>query len=231
MELTLHMDGGSRGNPGPAAAGVVILAQDGRTMLEAGYFLGTATNNVAEYEGLVRALRYAAENGATRVKIVSDSQLLVRQLKGEYRVRSAVLQPLFDEAKRLLAGFERWHATHVSRDQNTRADRLVNQALDARRDVVLGGSASASMPAAANANAASVSAHWAVRFTRQPPKTCPMSGAHGSVFRFGPDTPAGVCVFAAQAVLDSGVLGGDLAARQIRCPRCGAQIQIAPCQE
>ena len=79
MELTLHMDGGSRGNPGPAAAGVVIQAADGRPVFEAGYFLGTATNNVAEYQGLLRALHTRPRTCATRVKIISDSQLLVRQ--------------------------------------------------------------------------------------------------------------------------------------------------------
>lgn len=230
MELTLHVDGGSRGNPGPAAAGVVVTREDGTPLLQAGYYLGVATNNVAEYEGLLRALRVALDHGASAVQIVSDSQLLVRQLKGEYRVRSADLRPLYEQAQDLLKQVRHWRTRHVAREHNRQADRLVNQALDARRDVVLD-STGATAAKAHEIQAKEPSAHgpqWVVRFSERPSKTCPMSGAHGSVFRFGPDTPAGLCVFAAQAVLNSGVLSGDRAARQMRCPRCGAVMQLVP---
>ena len=233
MELTLYVDGGSRGNPGPAAAGMVLTNEDGTTLLQAGYYLGVATNNVAEYEGLLRALRAALERGATSVKIVSDSQLLVRQLKGEYRVRSDDLRPLYEQAKALLSRLEHWEVRHVMREHNHRADGLVNQALDARRNVLVecavGKPADESPHGAGLPEAAAGDwPRWAVRFAQQPPKPCPLSGVQNAVFRFGPDTPSGMCVFAAQAVLASGVLSGDQAARQLRCPRCGVVMQLVP---
>lgn len=233
MELTLWIDGGSRGNPGPAAAGFVITREDGTTVLEAGQHLGIATNNVAEYEGLLRALRAAAENGATSVKIISDSQLLVRQLRGEYRVRSADLRPLYEQVMAMLKRLTRWEVRHVTREHNQRADGLVNRALDAKRDLVIANAAphSPNVPAAeigAQAAGASQWPRWAVRYAQQPPHPCPLSGIQNVSFRFGPDTPSGMCIFAAQAVLNSGVLNGSPAARELRCPRCGVQMQLVP---
>jgi ribonuclease HI len=138
MQITIHIDGGARGNPGPAATGVVIQSVDPAcTLHEAGYFLGRATNNVAEYQGLIRGLELAVELGATDASIFSDSELMVRQVMGRYRVKSPDLKPLFEKVQRLLPRLNRWRIGHVYREENKRADELVNMAIDAKRDVVV----------------------------------------------------------------------------------------------
>lgn len=137
MGLVIHVDGGSRGNPGPAGAGVVIRTESGERVHEGGYFLGSQTNNAAEYHALIRALQRAAELGATALAIRSDSELLVRQITGEYRVKSATLQPLFEQAQMLLLRVPLWNLQHVRREQNTRADQLANQAMDEGHDVIV----------------------------------------------------------------------------------------------
>lgn len=133
----LHTDGGARGNPGPAGAGVVITAEDGETLVyEAGYFLGETTNNVAEYTGLIRGLDAAARLGFDAVVVRSDSELMVKQLKGVYRVKAAHLKPLHREAGDRLGALASWRIDHVLRAKNKRADALANRAMDAGRDVV-----------------------------------------------------------------------------------------------
>lgn len=142
MNLIIHIDGGSRGNPGPAAAGVVIHdADSGRVVHEAGYLLGRATNNVAEYQGLIRALKLAIQMGARSVDIRSDSQLMVRQITGDYRVKSPDLAPLCKEAQTLLLTIDTWQLRDVRRHENARADELANLALDRGGDLVLSATA------------------------------------------------------------------------------------------
>jgi ribonuclease HI len=136
LHVTIHIDGGARGNPGPAAAGVVIRAADDGTILhEAGVFLGPATNNVAEYRGLLWGLEAAERLGATEIDCFSDSQLMVRQIRGEYRVKNAGLRPLYEQALSLMQGFDRVELEHVRREQNKEADRLVNLALNRKGNV------------------------------------------------------------------------------------------------
>lgn len=131
MRLVVHVDGGSRGNPGPAAAAAVVSTPDGEVLAEASEVLGVATNNVAEYRGLLLGLRRARELGATEVDVVNDSELVARQVNGVYKVKHADMRPLFEAATRELAEFERWTVRNVPRAQNAAADALVNQALDA----------------------------------------------------------------------------------------------------
>lgn len=136
MRLSIHIDGGSRGNPGPAAVGIVIVdADSGQALRETGVHLGQATNNVAEYQGLIRAVQAAVELGATELLIHSDSELMVRQVLGQYRVKSEDLRPLYQQAMTLLRKVPKWTLTHVRREKNQRADQLVNAALDAGIDV------------------------------------------------------------------------------------------------
>lgn len=136
LRVRVEVDGGSRGNPGPAGAGVVVRdASDGQVLQEFGVFLGKATNNVAEYRGLLAGLERAAELGAREVEIVSDSELLVRQMKGQYRVRNSGLLDLFEKAQQLVGRFEECSFRHVRREQNTAADRLANQAMNLKRNV------------------------------------------------------------------------------------------------
>ena len=131
MKARLETDGGARGNPGPAAAAYVLEAEDGTLLAERGEAIGVATNNVAEYRALVAGLRKAVELGVDEVEVVSDSELLVKQMTGEYRVKNKDLMELSLEAKRLERQFDRVRYTAVRRAKNERADRLVNEALDA----------------------------------------------------------------------------------------------------
>lgn len=136
LDVIVNIDGGARGNPGPAGAGVVIKdARRGTILYEGGLFLGRATNNVAEYSGLLAGLRAAAELSADTVHVVSDSQLLVRQMTGVYRVKNHGLIPLYEQAKELAGQFEECSFEHVRREHNTAADRLVNQAIDHKTNV------------------------------------------------------------------------------------------------
>jgi ribonuclease HI len=130
VKLVVHVDGGARGNPGPAAAAAVVSAPGGEVLDETAVVLGRATNNVAEYRGLLLGLERAQELGATEVDVFMDSELVAHQVTGRYKVRSADLAPLHEQATRALAGFERWSMTPVRRAQNAAADALVNRALD-----------------------------------------------------------------------------------------------------
>ena len=130
MSIVAYIDGGARGNPGPAGYGVRIEDEAGALIEEFHGFLGSATNNVAEYNGLLAALRYAREHGHRKVRIKSDSELLVKQMRGEYRVKNAGLQPLYREACSMAHGLERIIYEHVRREQNKDADRLANLAMD-----------------------------------------------------------------------------------------------------
>ena len=129
--LVVHVDGGARGNPGQAAVAAVVATPDGDVVAERGERIGVATNNVAEYRALLLGLALAAEHGARAVELVGDSELVVRQVRGEYRVKDAGLKPLHAEVRAALTGFDEWSIRHVRREQNARADALVNATLDA----------------------------------------------------------------------------------------------------
>ena len=133
MRLVVHVDGGARGNPGPAAAAAVVSTPDGDVLDEAHEVLGVATNNVAEYRGLLLGLERARALGATEVEVVNDSELVAKQVNGLYKVRHPDMRPLHAEAAAALAGFDRWTVRSVPRAQNAAADALVNAALDAAR--------------------------------------------------------------------------------------------------
>ena len=128
--MTVWIDGGSRGNPGPSAIGVVLRGEGGELVEEVGRTIGVATNNVAEYRALLEGLDMASRHGARRIEIFSDSELLVKQMRGEYRVKNEGLRGLFAEAKLRLEGFDQATIRHVPREENALADALVNQALD-----------------------------------------------------------------------------------------------------
>jgi len=131
VKATLFADGGSRGNPGPAASGAVLFAGDGTVLAEIGEYLGIATNNVAEWSALVSGLQRARELGVEDIAIRMDSELVVRQVTGVYRVKHADLIPLHAKAKSLLRTFKSVDIRHVPRKQNAAADAVVNQCLDA----------------------------------------------------------------------------------------------------
>jgi ribonuclease HI len=128
--FTAHCDGGSRGNPGPAGYGAVIEDSHGQVVARLSGFLGRQTNNFAEYKGLLAVLTWAQQHGARRLRVVSDSELMVKQMKGQYKVASPALRPLWEDAKRLARGLERFEIRHTLRGGNREADRLANEAMD-----------------------------------------------------------------------------------------------------
>jgi ribonuclease HI len=130
MKVVVYVDGGARGNPGPAAAAAVVSTPDGEVLDEAAELLGHATNNVAEYRGLLLGLRRALELGATEVEVVNDSELVAKQVTGAYKVKHPDMRPLHAEARAALGRFERWTVRSVPRALNAEADALVNSALD-----------------------------------------------------------------------------------------------------
>jgi probable phosphoglycerate mutase len=127
---TAHCDGGSRGNPGPSGYGAVVEDPQGRVVARLGEFLGIQTNNYAEYSGLLAVLKWAIENGAKQMRVVSDSELMVKQMQGKYKVASPVLRPLFEEARKRARQLERFEMRHTLRGGNQEADRLANEAMD-----------------------------------------------------------------------------------------------------
>ncbi len=129
-KVVVHVDGGARGNPGPAAAAAVATSPDGDELAERSAYLGQGTNNVAEYRALLLGLELARELGARQVEVVNDSELVARQIGGEYKVKHAGLKPLYLEAMRALREFDHWSVRSVRREGNPRADELVNETLD-----------------------------------------------------------------------------------------------------
>ncbi len=129
-EIVAYCDGGSRGNPGPAGFGVYIQDSGGKALAELSEFLGTHTNNFAEYSALLAALEFAIDHGHRSLRVISDSELMVKQMKGQYRVNSPELRPLYEEARRRVPKLDRFQIQHVLREKNRHADRLANLAMD-----------------------------------------------------------------------------------------------------
>jgi ribonuclease HI len=128
--IIAYCDGGSRGNPGPAGFGVYIQDETDKTLAKLSEYLGIRTNNFAEYSGLLAALKFAVAQGRRRLRVVSDSELMVKQMKGQYRVNSPDLRPLYEQAKRLALQLDRFEIRHVLREKNRHADHLANLAMD-----------------------------------------------------------------------------------------------------
>ncbi len=148
MKLSIWTDGGARGNPGPAGAGIYIRDENGRTVCWAGFYLGEATNNVAEYQGLLRGLRAAKELGGTQLAVHCDSELIVKQVNGQYKVKNPTLRSIYEEVIAEMANFEQVTVKHVYRSDNAQADQMVNEAVDARGDVSKGETETQTSPAA-----------------------------------------------------------------------------------
>ncbi len=260
MALEIFTDGGARGNPGPAAAGVVIRDEQGRSILEAGYYLGNATNNVAEYTAMLMALEAAVGFGADEIVLYADSELMVKQLTGEYQVKNAKLAELFEQAQRLLIRFDSWQVKHVRRAENKQADALVNKALDAKRNIVefqLGDARPEDRPEPADAAGQSPTAAPARRTdpAQAPANTADTAGGEvivkvvrapirggclagmrqGQEFTFAETVPAGLCIYAAKAAIDTVLAMRHAAAEdetpdpvRVRCgkPGCGAEFEV-----
>ena len=234
MHLILHTDGGSRGNPGPAGAGVVLLDADtGQTRHEAGFFLGSMTSNQAEYEALLRGLDAARELGATRISLRADSELMVRQLNGQYKVKASHLKPLYQKAMKSLYSFkEEPRIEHIRRELNERADELANLAMDRRLDyVVPGGDVASRVDEHAASTTTDLPAFTAtLAATRsRGARSCIAGQSTGTPHHFGPRTPESVCLHAAAAALGpDGPLAWLPSKRrgETRCHACGLRITL-----
>ncbi len=233
-KVTIHVDGGARGNPGPAAGGVEIRDQStGEPVHEAGYYLGRMTNNVAEYKALVLALQHAVRLGVQDAQVFTDSQLMARQLTGEYRVKSPLLKPFHEQAQALLGQVPAWRIHHIPREQNRRADQLANMAMDAKDDVVITGEGGDNdeqpAPPGRLPEPAAVRC-WEVCFTSPAGPQCPVGHHVGQKFRFGPITPSGMCVEAAVAAMPDRRPEPEAGAgpSKAACPRCDAGLRIDP---
>ncbi len=200
MGILIHIDGGSRGNPGPAACGIVIQdASHDLILHEAGYFIGEATNNVAEYQGLIKALQVALEMNLKQVHVISDSQLMVRQILGQYKVKADNLKPLHRQATELFAQFDNWRFEHVKRAHNQRADAVANLAMDAKRDIV-------------------------AQSTAAPGTSTPVAPQASTSLTLSVVTPAPCCLRYAKEV--AGESDNPAAIQTLTCPDCGAMFDI-----
>ena len=208
--LTLEFDGGSRGNPGPAGIGVVVRSGDGTPLVTLGRFIGRATNNVAEYRALITALQQARALGAKKVVVRGDSELVVKQMRGEYRVKNADLRTLYDEAKALVAHFAHATIDHNYRHKNALADKLANLAMDKKADVTDvngGGKADGGEPRGAGVGASALD---------EPSPVAPDPGDRFACARCG-------CVV--ELVKPSSIRPHQL--KPFAC-QCGAKLQPAP---
>jgi ribonuclease HI len=186
--FVLEFDGGSRGNPGPAGIGAVVRAADNTPLITLGRFIGRATNNVAEYNALITALREAKNLGAHRIIVRGDSELIVRQMNGQYRVKHPDLQPLYQEAQQLLREFDEAHIEHNLRHKNALADKLANLAMDRKADVT---DADAPEPAAVD-QSSPVATKAGDRFA------CPRCGCSIDVLSASPVRPHQLRAFVCQ---------------------------------
>lgn len=246
MGLIIHVDGGSRGNPGPAGAGVVIADAGGTLIHEAGYFLGQQTNNAAEYHACIRALQRAARCAPDSIRVCSDSELLVRQITGEYQVKSPRLEQLYRQVQLLLLKVPRWQFKHIPREQNKRADQLANLAMDAGADQIVfdlddapanGAAAAAPTPAAGEHGDGPRQMRVEVA-TPPPPGTCPAGGFDAAAYTVDQRVPAGWCLHAAQTLIPTLLAMRNTDAHEfaaipvlsLRCTRgdCPAQFRVAP---
>lgn len=252
MTLIVYADGGARGNPGPAGAGVVIATEDGQPLFEAGFFLGRQTNNAAEYMALIHALQRAQAFGTQPLTIRCDTELVVRQITGVYRVKSPKLQALFEQVQMLLLRVPRWHIEHIPREQNSRADELANMAMDRAADVII---TDVQSPADSDppqpdtrpsvegqsAEAPDEPATRTVRITADRlPNTdhCPAAPWHCEEVFIGATLPGGMCVHAALSLLPTviAVQSTDPAETRsiptmtVRCNRtdCDAVFHVCP---
>lgn len=255
MRLLINVDGGSRGNPGPAGAGVTVRDEADRCLYEAGFFLGRMTNNQAEYHGLLKALEFVARSRAAEVCIQADSELLVRQINGDYRVRNAKLIDLYETAMAGLCSIGKWSVQHVRREFNARADELANLAMDRGEDVILrdastppatspassrsgraGKAPTATKPATTAlrhgpSGATKPAGRILVRCVRSPADgVCPAACRRGTEFVFEAVMPAGVCLSVAGELLAAvqAAAGGRGHPGEVGCttPGCGARFTI-----
>jgi len=242
MAWKAYIDGGSRGNPGPAASGVLIYNPNDKIIFAGGFFLGQKTNNQAEYSALIKALELLALNRANAINIYSDSELLVHQINGTYRVKNPQLKLLYQKSQQLLEGFENWKIRHIPREKNAQADKLANQAMNAGRDVILTDEGKltgqpTSAPPSSSADRISgtnVVEVFVVQGSGQ--KICPANCKRGQLFVFKEITPPGFCIEGCAAVLDAVLALKDMDDRKssdqttmtARCAKsgCGAVFEI-----
>ncbi len=235
----LYVDGGARGNPGPAACAYILKEPNGATIESEGIFLGETTNNVAEYTGLLKGLQSAKKHNIKILHIFSDSELMVKQIIGEYRVKSENLLKLYQQIQRLLLSLDRWQIRHIKREFNSEADQLVNKVLDSKAGQSQQQQQAINKPQPAPTHTSGSSAKSnipkiLVEVTKAPEEgTCNAKLQQGMCFVFTSVVPAGFCLYAAQSVLPTVLaMQRDLSPGsppiQIRCSNseCGAVFKL-----
>ena len=221
--FVLFTDGGSRGNPGPSAAAFILADPDGRTVHAAGHHLGRATNNVAEYQALVLGLTEALGRGVRELTVCSDSEFMVRQINGQYKVKSPGLKPLYGAATELIARFDRVDVQHVRREQNVPCDTIVNRCLDAGTDV----SDAPGPPGGGRSDWPADT--FTATCTTDGYEGCPGVVSAGGNWPFDGTTPAGLCVHAAARILaavGAAKPGARSAIAHCAKPGCSAAFRI-----
>jgi len=210
MTFKAFIDGGARDNPGPAAAGIQIVDQGDNLLFAGGFFLGRLTNNQAEYRSLITALELFDKAGISEICIYTDSQLMARQITGEYAVKSPALKDLHGQAVEKLKGFDRWEIKYIPRKENAAADKLVNKTLNAGRDIVvtdtmgLAGPRLEAGPSVSGKGSATPKTNVEVFAIKGAGKdACPAKIKRGQLFVFEDATPAGLCNHACAAVIDA----------------------------
>ena len=226
-KIELYVDGGARGNPGPAAGGYVIMDSEGNVIRSEGFFLGEATNNIAEYSALLKGLESVREIDVREIDIFSDSELVVKQIIGEYRVKNRAIGEIYLRVQQVLLSFDRWQIRHIPREENTHADRLVNEALDDGLH----------LPKKRSSAADSESDTKIMLEVLNAPceGACSAGMKKGMCFVFSEIVPPGLCVHAANSVLPSVISMRKSQANdsdntlQIRCekPECGGIFKIS----
>lgn len=225
-KIDLYVDGGARGNPGPAAGAYVILNSDENIISSEGFFLGKTTNNVAEYSALLRGLAAVQDLKIKEINIFSDSELVVKQIIGKYRVKNSDLKEIYLQVQQALLSFDRWQIRHIPREMNKQADSLVNEVLDDKLNA----------PKQVNQSTEPASSTKVMLEVLNPPSegTCASEMKRGMCFVFSEVVPPGLCICAANSVLPSVIAirrsPSDYEdTLQIRCerPECGAIFKIS----
>ncbi len=238
----LYVDGGARGNPGPAACGYILKNSDGGIIESEGIYLGETTNNVAEYTGLLKGLQCARKHKVRALHIFSDSELMVKQIIGEYKVKSEKLEPLYYQIQRMLLSFDRWQIKHIPRALNKEADGLVNKVLDSKfgtdslhkEDSTISEDLEVDVVEQTDNDGKVAVGKILVEVVKSSRKgACEAGMQEGMCFVFSSVVPAGLCVYAAQSILPTVLamqrdLSSDSPSVEVRCSNseCGAIFKL-----
>jgi uncharacterized repeat protein (TIGR04076 family) len=235
MPWKAFIDGGSRGNPGPAGAGIQISDHTGKVVFAGGFFLGNTTNNQAEYQSLLKVLDLFEKAGAQDIAVFTDSELMVRQINNQYAVKSKPLKNLYNQAQQKLEAFDQWEVQYIPRSQNRQADKLVNRTLNAGREVIVTDilglvGRKIDRPKSVSPTGPAIVEVFVLKSPAK--QSCPANMKRGQLFIFDKMAPAGFCTHACAAVVEVVLALQEEkttdSSMTVRCPKddCGAVFEI-----